>query len=189
MHRIKCVGATFAPYKMQICRPKALIVGMQCTPEGRLPDPDQVTKVLQWEKLNTPKDARKFLGLCGTVRNWIQGYSELARPLSELYHEEMTFKWTKHRQAAFNELKRQIAEAKAIRPLDYSSENPVTLSVEVNYIALGCALSQLDDQGASRPAWYGSLPVGKQKQITHWKNWSYIDFTEFYNTGRNISLE
>lgn len=38
MYRISRAGATFSAKKIQLCVPKALIVEMICTPEGRLPD-------------------------------------------------------------------------------------------------------------------------------------------------------
>ncbi|KAI4294706.1 hypothetical protein K525DRAFT_290366 [Schizophyllum commune Loenen D] len=68
MHRVKKAGATFAPNKAQICRPKVLIVGQTCCKEGRLPDQDKVSKILSWPALTNPKEVRQFLGLCGTTR-------------------------------------------------------------------------------------------------------------------------
>lgn len=91
MHRIKCAGATFSPKKTQICRPKVTIVGQTCTPEGRLPDPDRVDKILNWPPLTTVREVRGFLGLCGTVRIWIRNYSELARPLTHLTRKNVEF--------------------------------------------------------------------------------------------------
>ncbi|KIJ09703.1 hypothetical protein PAXINDRAFT_29467, partial [Paxillus involutus ATCC 200175] len=64
MHRIKEAGATFSASKIQLCLPKALILGQRCTPEGRLPDDDKVEKILNWPDLTTPKEARAFMGLC-----------------------------------------------------------------------------------------------------------------------------
>ena len=83
MHRVKRSGATFSPKKTQICLPEVLIVGQKCTPEGRLPDVDKISKIMNWPPLTTQKEARGFLGLCGTVRNWIKNYSTLAQPISE----------------------------------------------------------------------------------------------------------
>jgi hypothetical protein len=67
MHRIKEAGATFSAKKTQLCCPEVLIIGQKCTPQGRLPDDDKVSKILNWPQLATPREARGFLGLCGTV--------------------------------------------------------------------------------------------------------------------------
>jgi len=146
MHRVGCTGGTFASNKAQICQEEVVIVGQKCTPEGRLPEDSKVTKILNWPPLTTPKEARAFLGLCGTVRIWIKNYSELARPLTELWRHNVEFIWDEKRQEAFAKLKELVSSAPALRPIDYTSENPVILSVDSSNIAAGMILSQVDDE-------------------------------------------
>jgi len=90
---------------MKICRNKAHIVGFECSPEGIKPDTSQVAKVINWQAPTTTKEVSQFLGLCKTVRNWIQGYAELAKPLAELCYRNTEFEWTKCREDTFNKLK------------------------------------------------------------------------------------
>lgn len=56
MHRVGHAGGTFAPTKAQWARPEVLIVGTKCTPEGRLPEPNKVEKILNWPALKTVHD-------------------------------------------------------------------------------------------------------------------------------------
>jgi hypothetical protein len=163
MHRIKCAGATFSPKKTQICRPEALIVGQKCTPNGRLPDEDRISKIMKWPPMKTVTEVRGFLGLCGTVRIWIKDYTLIARPLQQLTRKNILFDWTKECQDSFDQLKELITSAPALRPIDYTSENPVTLEVDTSYLAIGFILSQEDDQGKRRPARYGSLPLNERE--------------------------
>jgi transposase InsO family protein len=163
MHRIGCAGGTFAPKKAQLCRPEVTILGQKCTTEGRLPDDDKVKKILNWPIPRTPKEVRGFLGLCGTVRIWIKGYSELCRPLTELYRKGAELIWEERQQNAFDELKRLVSTAPALRPIDYTSDRPVVLSVDTSYIAAGFILSQEDEDGKRRPARYGSLPWNERE--------------------------
>lgn len=163
MHRIKCAGATFSPKKTQICRPEAIIVGQKCTSDGRLPEDARVSKILNWPPLSTVKEVRGFLGLCGTVRIWIQDYSKLVRPLTELVRKEVEFVWTDRCQESFDTMKRIVSSAPALRPIDYKSGKPIILSVDTSYIATGFILSQIDDQGRRRPARYGSLPLNERE--------------------------
>ncbi|KAG2338261.1 hypothetical protein BDR05DRAFT_844976, partial [Suillus weaverae] len=65
MHHIKDIGATFSATKIQLCLPDVLIIGQCCTPEGRLPDTEKVSKILNWPIPTTIKEARGFMGLCG----------------------------------------------------------------------------------------------------------------------------
>ena len=77
MHRVHCAGATISSKKAQICLPEALIVGQLCNAKGREPDTEKTSKILNWPTLTTPKEVRRFLGLCGTVRIWIPNYSQI----------------------------------------------------------------------------------------------------------------
>jgi transposase InsO family protein len=164
MHRIGKAGATFSATKCQICLPEVLIVGQRCTPEGRLPDNDKVEKILKWPLPESVSQVRGFLGLCGTVRIWINGYSQLNRKMTELYHKDEEFIWTPERIKAFEELKRAVASAPALRSVDYSSELPVILAVDTSQLAVGIVLLQIDEKGKRRPARYGSIPLNPVEQ-------------------------
>ena len=164
MHRIIQSGATFSPTKTQICRPEVLIVGQKCTLKGRLPDISKVDKIKNWPPLTTPREARAFMGLCGTVRIWIKNYSTLARPITELWRKNVDFEWTNQRQESFQKLKELVSEAPALAPIDYSSERPVILAVDSSWMAVGIVLLQIDEEGRRRPARYGSLPFNEREQ-------------------------
>ena len=138
-----------------------VIVGQRCTPEGQLPKTKKIDKILNQPVLTLVKDIRGFLGLCGTIQIWIPNYSLLARLLIELIRKDVDFEWTNKRQEAFDALKKVITLAPALRSIDYSSENPVILSVDSSYIAVGFILSQLDEEGRRQPAHYRSLPMNK----------------------------
>src|ERR1700721_4830190 len=104
-----------------------------------------------------------FVGLCGTVRIWIQNFSLLVRPLTELVHKGAEFIWDERRQQAFEMLKELVSSAPALHPIDYKSDNPVILSVDSSLIAVGFILSQIDDNGKRCPARYGSLPMSERE--------------------------
>ncbi|CAL1712332.1 unnamed protein product [Somion occarium] len=163
MHRVGHAGGTFSPSKVQLARREVVIVGHKCTSEGRIPDPNKIEKVLNWPILTTVKEVRGFLGLCGTVRIWIKNYSAMARPLTELIRHDTDFEWDDRRQEAFDNLKMLITSAPALKPIDYSSDLPVVLSVDSSYIAVGFILSQRDEQGHKRPARYGSIPMNERE--------------------------
>ena len=163
LHRVSHAGGTFSPTKIQLATPTAVILGHKCTPEGRSPDDQKIEKILKWPPLTTTKEVRGFLGLCGTVRIWIQNYSLIARPLTELVRKDEEFVWDNRREEAFQTLKQLITTAPALMPIDYSIENPVVLSVDSSYIAVGFILSQEDDKGRKRPACYGSIPMNERE--------------------------
>ena len=159
MHRIKQAHATFSATKIQLCLPRVTIVGQVCTPEGRLPEDTKVEKILKWPLPENISQVRGFLGLCGTVRIWIAGYSQMNRRLTELYKKDQEFIWTPPRIAAFEALKEAVASAPALRSINYESELPVILAVDTSKEAVGIVLLQIDEEGRRRPARYGSIPL------------------------------
>ena len=159
LHRIGEAGGTVSAKKMQLCRSEVEIVGHQCSAKGREPVDNRVKKILTWPVPETLKEVRGFLGLCGTVRIWIKDYSQIARPLVDLTRKATEFHWNPEQDNAFNKLKALVTKAPALRPINYTSNQPVILSVDTSIYGVGFILSQEDEQGRRAPARYGSLPL------------------------------
>ena len=146
LHRLAHAGATISPKKSQVARPRITLVGQTLTFDGRLPDSSRISKILKWPIPKNKTEVRGFLGLCGTLRIWILNYSLKARPLTELTRDNTPFEWTPRRQEAFDILKEAISTPPVLRPIDYSSDQPVVLSVDSCPIATGIILSQYDEK-------------------------------------------
>jgi len=58
----------------------------------------------------------------------------------------------------FDEIKNLITKAPALHPIDYTSDNPVILSVDSSCDAAGMILSQIDYKGQK------NLPIMDQSQ-------------------------
>jgi hypothetical protein len=69
-------------------------------------DPRKVESVLSWNTLQNVSDIRSFLGLAGYYRRFIEGFSKIAKPMTELLEKGKTFEWTPRREASFQELKK-----------------------------------------------------------------------------------
>ena len=95
------------------------------------------------------------------MRIWIQGYSEIARPLTELVWQDAEFIWDKRQQQAFDTLKLAITSLPALQPIDYTSDRTVVLSVDSSIVAVEFILSQLDEQDHKQPACYSSIPMNE----------------------------
>ena len=159
MHRLAHAGLTFSAVKAQVARPEVLIVGQKCTGDGRVPDDDRVAKIIKWPVPTNVKQVRGFIGLCGTVRIWVENFSEKMRPLRLLTLKDAPFEWTELQQSTFDHMKELIASAPALCPIDYKCDRPVILAVDSSKFGIGFILYQIDEQGRRRPARYGSLPV------------------------------
>ena len=53
-------------------------------------------------------EIRSFLGLAGYYRRFIENFSKIAKPMTELLKKDTKFKWTEECEASFQELKKWL---------------------------------------------------------------------------------
>ena len=159
LHRIGEAGGTVSAKKMQLSRAEVEIVGHHCSAKGREPVDACTKRIIHWPTPINLKEVRGFLGLCGTVRTWIQNYSQITTPLVDLTRKNVDFHWGSDQEDAFNKLKELVTQAPALRPIDYECGRPIILAVDTSIYGIGFILSQLDEKGRKVPARYGSLPL------------------------------
>jgi len=87
----------------------------------------------------------------------------IIRPLTMIWRKNQQFTWDEDKEEAFQKLKELITTAPVLRPIDYSLDNPIVLSVDSSKIGVGFILSQIDEQGKKRPARYGSIPFNDRE--------------------------
>ena len=63
-------------------------LGHVITDGGISVDPGKVNDVLKWEPPQTVKEIRSFLGLAGYYRQFIEGFSKIAKPLMSLLEKD-----------------------------------------------------------------------------------------------------
>jgi hypothetical protein len=71
-------------------------------------DPSKVKDVLSWKTPQNILDIRSFLRLVGYYRRFIEGFSKISKPMTELLAKGNTFEWTPRRETGFQELKKRL---------------------------------------------------------------------------------
>ncbi|KAM0911004.1 hypothetical protein ACQ4PT_013787 [Festuca glaucescens] len=79
--------------------------------EGVAVDPSKVAAVTEWESPKNAGEIRSFLGLAGYYRRFIENFSKIAKPMTELLKKEKKFIWTDECEASFQELKQRLVSA------------------------------------------------------------------------------
>jgi len=74
-------------------------------------DPSKVDAVMQWESTKSVFEVRSFLGLVGFYRRFIEGFSKLALPLTQLTRKGKTYVWDAKCENSFLELKKRLTSA------------------------------------------------------------------------------
>ena len=111
-------------------------------------DPKKVQAVKDFEPLKNVADVRSFLGLVGYYRRFIQGFSEIARPLNNLLHKDQRWTWTAECQAAFEQLKEKLVTAPILRMPEYH----LPFTVRTDACLLYTSPSPRDQRGSRMPS-------------------------------------
>lgn len=73
-------------------------------------DPDKITTMMNWPKPSTLKALRRFLGLTGYYRKFIQNFGKIAGPLMKML-KKYSFFWMPAAEAVFQKLKEAMTNS------------------------------------------------------------------------------
>ena len=107
--------ATISAKKLQLFQLEIIVVGRKCTYKGQEPDATLVEKVLKWLEYRNVLEVKGFLGMAGTVQNWIKGFAEVADPLTWLTRvTKQEFSQEKEQRLAMKEIKERVSTCKVV---------------------------------------------------------------------------
>jgi hypothetical protein len=108
LQRLQNVSTMVSAKKFVLITPDATIVGHKCTFKGQIPHELKVQKICDWPECETLMQVRGFLGTCGVVRIFIRDFPAISRPLVNLTHKGVPFKWGDAQHDAMAHLKDEI---------------------------------------------------------------------------------
>jgi hypothetical protein len=97
-------------------------LGHIVTKDGIAVDPAKVTTVTEWEPPKNVGEIHSFLGLAGYYRRFIENFSKIAKPMTELLKKEKKFEWTEGCENSFQELKKRLVSAPVLCLPDIEKE-------------------------------------------------------------------
>ena len=68
-------------------------LGFEVGHEGIRTSPEKVRAILDWPRPQSVHDIRSFLGLASYYRKFIRGFSQLAKPMTDLTRDKVAWKW------------------------------------------------------------------------------------------------
>lgn len=163
--RMKYSGGTFSGFKSILCAAEIELLGQRCTQKGRLPNEERVIKVTNWAACPDLSDVRAFIGTIGVCRMFIRNFAHRAHHLVRLTRKGTEWEFGQSQLDAMDDLKEALVTSKALRPIDYTSESPVILSVDTSFIAIGYLLAQCDlaDPKIRYYAKFGSITLNDRE--------------------------
>lgn len=90
-------------------------------------DPNKVEAVANWSTPTSVGEVRIFLGLAGYYRHFVEGFSKIAIPLTQLTKKNAKFQWSDECEKSFQELKNRLVTA-LVLTIPFSSSGFVIYS-------------------------------------------------------------
>ena len=84
---------------------KLIFLGHVVSAAGVSVIPDKIQAILDWPTPKSVKDIRSFLGLAGYYRRFIEGFSKIAKALTDLLKKNKQFVWSDKAEESFQILK------------------------------------------------------------------------------------
>ena len=137
-------------------------LGHVISAQGIALDPTKVKAMVKWESPKSATEIRSFVGLAGYYRRFIEGFSKIVAPLTQLTWKDQPFTWTDKCEESFQELKRRLTSAPILVIPDVGK--PFEVYCDASHMRLGCVLMQKKKAVAYTS---GQLKVHERNYPTH----------------------
>lgn len=153
--------------KARLARRGLTFLAHEISPDGYRPGIKNVEAI---ERFPTPKnvrETRRFIGMSGFFRKFIQNYSTVVRPLHDLVKEEKRkkFSWGEAEEKAFQKIKNCLTSAPV---LAYPRDAPFELHTDGSNVAVGAVLLQASEEEPSRLAAIGYFSKSLTEAQRRW---------------------
>src|SRR3954466_4325744 len=126
--------------KCEFWLPEVTYLGHVISKDGIVVNPERVQAILDWTPPKNVKQVRSFLGLASYCRRFVENFSKIARPLTNLLHKGVKFQWTDKCQESFQALKDKLTSAPVLAPPD--TKKDFVIYRDASRQGLGCVLMQ-----------------------------------------------
>ena len=127
--KLRDAGLKLKMSKCQFLMKQISYLGHVISKDGICPDPEKISVV----------------GMASYYRKFIDHFSELVGPLTELTKKHAKFHWTDKHSRAFETIKQKLVQAPVLAHPDPS--RPYVLSTDASLVAVGAVLTQETGDG------------------------------------------
>ena len=100
--------------------------------------PDKVQTILEWKSPTSVKEVRSFLGMAGYYRRFIENFSKIAKPMTDLLKKDKKFEWSEKAEESFQALKTKLTTAPVLVLPDTSKD--FVIYCDASLQGIGCVL-------------------------------------------------
>ncbi|XP_058840771.1 uncharacterized protein LOC131696235 [Topomyia yanbarensis] len=147
--------------KSNFCCHELPYLGYILSREGLRPNPDRVQAILGYEAPSSVRSLRRFLGMVNYYRRFIDKFSELTAPLTDLLkNKPKRVQWNNAAGEAFKAIKERLISAPVMANPDFSV--PFSVQTDASDTALAGVLTQLQNGEERVIAYYSEKLKGAE---------------------------
>ena len=121
---------------------KVAFLGHIVSKNGVEVDPAKIEVVKDWPKSKSATEVRSFMGLAGSYRGFVEGFSKIATPLTNLTRKQQKFEWMEKCEESFQTLKDKLITTPVLCvPND---KGKFVVYCDTSTQGLGCVLMQVE---------------------------------------------
>ena len=154
LQRLQAEGYYAHPDKCEFFRHEVEFLGHVISAAGVAVQQHKVQRVREWLVPQTKRDVKSFLGMTGYYRKFIQSYSRVAVPLTDLTADDAKWAWGDEHERAFRLLKHALCKAPVLAHAD--ATQPYVIQTDASAFAIGGFLAQHQPDDSLRPIAYWS---------------------------------
>lgn len=160
---LKLAGLTINVGKSKFCQREIKYLGYIIGGGNLKVDPGKVEAIVTFPLPKTPRQVRRFIGMCNWYRAFINNFSDLAGPLTDsLKKGNKPFRLTQDAIDSFDKLKSALSSAPVLAQPDFTKE--FVIQCDASRIGVGGVLYQLDEEGKERPIAFVSQKLNRAQR-------------------------
>ncbi|WVZ62939.1 hypothetical protein U9M48_012628 [Paspalum notatum var. saurae] len=119
---------------------RVALLGRIVTAGGVSVDPEKVVAVSNWKTPRNMTEIKSFLGLAKYYRRFIDNFSKIAKPMTELLKDKVLFEWNDKHEKSFQCLKDKLTTTPVLTLPDLQKD--FVVYCDASRQGLGCVLMQ-----------------------------------------------
>lgn len=152
--RLRSAGLTINLPKCEFGKARITYLGHTVGQGQVLPKEANVKAISNFDRPKSKREVKRFLGMTGFYRKFVQNFSTVAAPLTNLLKKNEKMVWSVRCQEAFEKLKAVLKNSPVLKAPDF--EQPFCITTDASDIGAGSVLMQKDDSEVECPVAYFS---------------------------------
>ncbi len=140
LRRLKEHGLVVSADKCEWSKPRITLLGYIVGGGMLQMDDSKINNIQQWETPQKVYDVQRFIGFANFYRRFINNFSKIVQPLTNLTRKGVPWDWDERCEAAFNTLKIAFTTAPVLRQFD--PKRLCVVETDGSDVAIGAVLSQ-----------------------------------------------